>query len=648
MPFRVYILPGLLVLCLSSFAQDGKIDSLLKVADTTHTDTIRLDAWQELGTCYMESDPAMGIQYGKLMLELSKNINDSLRIAFAYQILGVCYDYKNDLDSCLYFLAKADAVHIATNRPDRRAHIFSDVALAYYLRGNYELSLRNHLQALELRRKAGNKNHISKSLNNLGLLYKQRKDYATAVKYYRESIELKEELKDERGLVNTYMNLGSMYQSLKQHDSAYAYAKKCHDLALKLELDQDVSGAMSNMAEALITMNRLSEAERLDKEAKSIAEKSSCHNCLFTIYKGLGNIHLRRNEPEKALQLFKIGLELATQYNRPQIKYAYYSDLADCYRKLNNFSLAFVYLDSASKQSEKLLNEENLRQINEMTAVYQTTEKEKQIEKLNAEKVVTLAEARRRAQERNYFIISSILFLGLALAAYKAYAANKKKKELLNRQNLLIERSLREKEILLKEIHHRVKNNLQLVSSLLSLQTDYIKDEHALDAVKESRNRVHSMALIHQNLYQEDDLTGIQVDEYIGKLCDNLFNSYNIRPGRISLLRHIQPMHLDVEIVVPLGLMLNELITNCLKYAFPNGVGVIKIILEANNGSLKICVFDNGVGLPPDINITESGTFGFKMIHAFIQKMKGDIKIYSEDGTKVELIVRNYKRLVHE
>jgi hypothetical protein len=115
MSFRVYILPGLLVLCLSSFAQDSKIDSLLKVADTTHTDTIRLDAWQELGTYYMEPDPAMGIQYGQRMLELSKKINDSLRIAFAYQVLGVCYDYKNDLDSCLYFLAKADTIHFSTN-----------------------------------------------------------------------------------------------------------------------------------------------------------------------------------------------------------------------------------------------------------------------------------------------------------------------------------------------------------------------------------------------------------------------------------------------------------------------------------------------------------------------------------------------------
>lgn len=645
---RLLIIFGFLVLYLSSLAQPVKTDSLLKVADTTHTDTIRLDAWQELGFHYMESDPLLGLQYGWRMLELSKKINDSLRIAFSYQLLGICYDYKNNLDSCLYFLGKADTIHILTNRPDRRAHIISDIALAYYLRGNYELSLRNHLRSLELRRKAGNKNHISKSLNNIGLLYKQRKDYASAVKYYRESILLKEELNDERGLVNTYMNLGSMYQSLEQYDSAYAYAKKCHDLALKLGLEEDVAGSKGNMAEALLTMNRLGEAESLLKSSRVIAEKTNCRNCMFTIYQGLGNIHMRRGEPAKALPLFRQGLELATLLNRPQARLAYYSDLADCYKKLNSFSQAYTYLDSAAKLSEQLLNEENLRQINEMTAVYETTEKEKQIEKLNAENVVTLATARARKQERNYFLISSILFLALAAVAYKAYTANKRKKELLNKQNLLIERSLRDKEILLKEIHHRVKNNLQLVSSLLSLQTDYIKDEHALDAVKESRNRVHSMALIHQNLYQEDDLTGIQVEEYIGKLCDNLFNSYNIRPGRISLLRDIQPMYLDVEIVVPLGLMLNELITNCLKYAFPKGEGVIKMILEENNGRLRICVYDNGVGLPPDINITESGTFGFKMIHAFIQKMKGDIKIYSEDGTKVELIVRNFKRLVHE
>lgn len=629
-------------------AQENRVDSLAELAESAPVDTIRIDALQHLGTHYMEADPAKGIQYGQMMLELARDIKDSFRIASALQLLGVCYDYKNDLDSCFHFLRKADSIHIAMNRPDRRAHIFSDMALAYYLRGVYELSLRYHLQALDLRRKANNKSHVSKSLNNIGLLYKQRKDYENAVKYYRESIELKEELNDEQGLVNTYMNIGSMYHSLKQYDSAYSYAKKCQDLAAKLNLDADVAGAKGNMGKALISLNRLAEARALLLEAEALSQKTSCRNCLLTIYQALGLVHIKRNEPARALPFFRKGLQLATALGRTQSQYGFYTELADCYKRLGNFAMAYASLDSAGQLSERLLNEENLRQINEMTAVYETTEKEKEIEKLNAEWAGTLAEARRRKRERNYFIISSILFLGLAVTAYKAYSANKKKKELLNKQNLIIEKSLREKEILLKEIHHRVKNNLQLVSSLLSLQTAYIKDEQALDAVKESRNRVHSMALIHQNLYQEDDLTGIQVEEYIGKLCENLFNSYNIRPGKINLIRHIQPMQLDVEIVVPLGLMLNELITNCLKYAFPGGQGTIKIIFEESNDHLGICVYDNGVGLPPDIHINEAGTFGFKMIHAFIQKMKGDMKIYSEDGTKVELIIRNYKRPVHE
>jgi two-component sensor histidine kinase len=180
------------------------------------------------------------------------------------------------------------------------------------------------------------------------------------------------------------------------------------------------------------------------------------------------------------------------------------------------------------------------------------------------------------------------------------------------------------------------------VSSLLSLQSDYIADEHALQAVKESRNRVQSMSLIHQNLYQENNLTGIDIQDYIGKLCDNLFHSYNIQHNKIKLIKELQPMNLDVDVVVPLGLILNELITNSLKYAFNDGRdGAIKIILKEEDSLLKLGVYDNGTGIqqkPKD----EYG-FGYKMINAFLQKLKGKMNIYAEDGTKVDIEIKNYK-----
>jgi two-component sensor histidine kinase len=234
--------------------------------------------------------------------------------------------------------------------------------------------------------------------------------------------------------------------------------------------------------------------------------------------------------------------------------------------------------------------------------------------------------------------------MALTLVVWRAFTTNKKKQALLNRQKAIIELSLQEKEILLKEIHHRVKNNLQLVSSLLSLQADYITDEQALDAVKESHNRVTSMALIHQNLYEENHLTSIPIKEYINKLCDNLFYSYTIHPGTIRLVKEIEPLFLDVEIVVPLGLILNELITNCLKYAFPNKqAGVIRLIVKKGDNKLHVCVYDNGVGLPANFSPDHTITFGYKMIRAFIQKMKGQLLVYNDEGTCVELILKYNK-----
>lgn len=152
----------------------------------------------------------------------------------------------------------------------------------------------------------------------------------------------------------------------------------------------------------------------------------------------------------------------------------------------------------------------------------------------------------------------------------------------------------------MKEIHHRVKNNLQIISSLLDLQSLTIQDAQASEAVKESRNRVHSMALIHQNLYNEGNIKGIQIENYINHLAENLFQSYNIQPGKVKLKTDIEQIDLDVDTVIPIGLILNELLSNSLKYAFTNKeAGIILVKLKQLNGSLLLEVKDNGAGFPP-------------------------------------------------
>ena len=626
------------------FSQSAKEDSLKKIAASEKVDTATIDANKLLSVMVQEDKPDDAIQYGFVALRKAKILNDKFRTGQAYMAVGVGFDYKGNLDSCLYYLNEASAMFKATNRIDFLANSISNKALAYYFRGNYQLALQNHLEALELRKQVGDQKNIAKCYLNIGLVYRSRKDYANAIKFYTQSYNIKKIINDEQGMLNSLINIGAAFQNEEKFDSAYVYALQSLQLAKKIKSDEDVIASKTNIAASLINLNRPDEALPYLKEVEKSVERNN-KKSLITNAESYGDMYLQKNNVAAAIPYFQKALEMAKSNNRVELMEVFYRKLAKCFYNQNNYKLAYEYFDSSKSLGDTLLNAENSRQVNEMSAVYETAEKETQINKLNAENAISNSETKRRQRERNYFMLSTILFLGLAVGAYKAFTNNKKKKELLNAQNKIIEKSLSEKEILLREIHHRVKNNLQIVSSLLSLQSNYIKDEQALEAVKDSRNRVQSMSLIHQNLYQEENLMGVDVKDYISKLADNLFQSYNIRPDNIKLIKEIEATNLDVDVVVPIGLILNELLTNCLKYAFkPGEEGAIKVILKEQDDVLYLSVYDNGVGLPADFNPETKKSFGHKMILTFLQKLKGEMKMYNEDGTKVDITIKNFKK----
>src|SRR5262249_23486699 len=160
-----------------------------------------------------------------------------------------------------------------------------------------------------------------------------------------------------------------------------------------------------------------------------------------------------------------------------------------------------------------------------------------------------------------------------------------------------IRASLREKEVLLKEVQHRVKNNLQVIASLLSLQSERVLDEQARQMLKDSQNRVKAMALVHQKLYQSPDLAKIGFAQYIGELATNLFRSYAVRPETISLKVNVHDIFLGVDTAIPCALLINELVSNSLKHAFPDGRdGEIYIEFRTDQEQYTLTVRDNGVG----------------------------------------------------
>jgi two-component sensor histidine kinase len=212
-------------------------------------------------------------------------------------------------------------------------------------------------------------------------------------------------------------------------------------------------------------------------------------------------------------------------------------------------------------------------------------------------------------------------------------------------KNRIIQKQADDLQTLMKEIHHRVKNNLQVISSLLDLQSLSIKDKHAAGAVREGKIRVQSMALIHQNLYNEGNIKGIVMEDYVRKLVENLFNSYNIQKDKIQLVTDIDQLNLDVDTVIPLGLIINELISNSLKYAFKDKEhGEIYVGLKESNKQLELLVKDNGCGFPPNWNKIQNNSFGYGLVEAFAQKLKAKLDIYNNGGACVSMNISRYKR----
>lgn len=206
-----------------------------------------------------------------------------------------------------------------------------------------------------------------------------------------------------------------------------------------------------------------------------------------------------------------------------------------------------------------------------------------------------------------------------------------------------IKESLEEKEVLLREIHHRVKNNMQIINSLLSLQSQHVEGEETLDVLKESQGRVRSMAMIHEKLYQSPNFTKIDFKDYIEKLAKNLIYTYQVQTMNIEQVFEVKDVEMNIDTAIPCGLIINELVTNSLKYAFPQSEsinGIIKIELNQIEDQFKLVISDNGVGLPPDIQPEDTETLGLQLVNSLVDQLDGTLEIDRSQGTKFTILFK--------
>ncbi len=377
------------------------------------------------------------------------------------------------------------------------------------------------------------------------------------------------------------------------------------------------------------------------------------------VQKEVGEFYLKRNDLEKAGFYLRKALAFSPQKNSPSTVKDIHFMLFKVDSTEGNYLSAINHFRQHKLLNDSIFSETKSRQFAELQVKYSTAKNVQQIQRQRNE-------LEKEKTTRNGILAGTVLLLGLLGVSYNQYRLKQRSNKLLeakqieinqkneslqhildekeclinDKDNLLDEKEglLEEKEWMLKEIHHRVKNNLQIITSLLHSQGVYLKDKAALSAIRESQNRVHVMALIHQKLYQSDRLSTIPMAEYIDEIVDYLLVTF-ARQDSVVKKMALAPINLDVILAVPLGLILNEAVTNSLKYAFPaNQKGRIYIELTVvDNQTYRLTIGDDGVGFPPDLNPNRSRTLGMSLIRGLSKQLGGKLHINQTNGVQISL-----------
>ncbi len=301
-----------------------------------------------------------------------------------------------------------------------------------------------------------------------------------------------------------------------------------------------------------------------------------------------------------------------------------------------NYRAAVKNLARRVKLQDSLFTEDKDRQLEELDIKYKTDQQEQSIKNLHSLGAAQQSRLQTANLQRNITIVVIVVMILISALFYRNYRQKQFANNIITHKNELLQHLLTEKEWLLKEVHHRVKNNLHTVICLLESQAAYLEND-ALKAIENSQHRIYAMSLIHQKLYQSDETKTINMSEYISELSKSLEDSFGVS-NQIQFKLKIDPVSLDISHAIPLGLIINEAVTNSIKYAFPNNRrGEISILLIDDGGQIMLELSDNGIGMPEIVNEAESGSLGILLMRGLSDDIDADISFKIDNGTKINI-----------
>ncbi len=529
---------------------------------------------------------------------------------YIYDLLSVTYRYKGDSGKCISYGLKAIESMKAANDSTSGLTFYSRLARMYKELGQPDKSIEWYLKIFD--------NQHFKSTDNL---YKFRE----ARLFTRELITVKK----SKEALSYILDIKTKYKPIG------IYSKAC---------------LISSLAYCYQSVKQEKQAEKYYLELIKLSEQMAQGNEITAnIDSEIGEYFINKQQYAKALPY----LQKALNYSKTTNKLSFAKDVHFMLFKANSglkkFDSAITHLLKHQKLKDSMFNETKNWQIAELQVQFETAKKQKDIELLNKQNQLQFIRIEETKKSRNITLAIATLLLiivGLLFNRYltkqrinRQLEANKKE---LDEKNFYLEnlnteqdKLLKEKEWLVKEVHHRVKNNLQMVTSLLHSQSLYLKDNEAKMAVKDSLRRMHAMSMIHQKLYLDENASIISMPEYVSELIDYLHESFD-NENQIVFKKDIAAIDLDLKQAIPLGLIITESIVNAIKYAFlENQKGIIEISLHQNDTDLTLKISDNGTGLPNFNTKTGSESLGLNLMKGLAKQLKGTFSIENNNGVHI-------------
>ncbi len=603
-------------------ATDNFGPSYLDVLEDTYvkapTDSLRFTILNDLAYYWHTRD--LNKAYGFTEIGLKETLaKDCISWHGRFQITqGAILLRMEKLDSALVVLEEASSKVDKEHLP----FLMTQLGYVYERQGNLSKAADYAMQTLHLGKELNDLHAQALAYSDLSNLYWKQEKYARGLEHGLRSLSLFEQIGlNDLDYDFTLYVVGNNYVALEQYDKAKDYYDHAMAIGERYGFYNNLSDIYISLADLHGRLNRFEEGEFAGFRAIKYSELLNNNFMLMRSWLSLGKLQNLEGKYLSAVASLQKSITIATEdFGDAYYLSEAYENLGRAHAGSHNYKDAYLAFEVYDRLKQEVFTSEAAQKMSVLQTEYEVAQKENTIQ-LQGTKI-----KRQRTTQTLIMIVSILLFLYLILL-FNSVKNKRKKNSLLQQKN-------EEKEFLLKEIHHRVKNNLEIVSSLLALQSEQIKDPEAKKTMLNSQQRVHSMSMIHQKLYQGISMSHIEMKEYFESLGDYIIKTYG-KEDQITLICDMSPIEVDIDYAIPIGLIVNELLSNSLKYAFPDRKkGQIRVGLQQRGTVLHLEVSDNGVGKSTNSNARGTG-FGSQLIRLLTQQLEGDMTLQVEGGTAV-------------